>query len=343
MGFATIRPMDELHTFLFDGRPVRGLFVRLARGWPAMLARREPHDAHPLPVRKLLGEMTAAAVLMHANLRYAGTLILQLQGDGPLKLAVVEVNADLSYRATAKVVGPLADEADLITMVQGVTDPANPGRGARSGRCAITLSPNDNKDGRQTYQGIVDLTAGREEGADPTMPAVTVAEVLEHYMRQSEQLATRFVLSADEQGCGGMMIQRLPIEGKANLEGQAKAGANIDADEAFARASHFVSTLDAEEVLRVDMSTVVRRLFWQEDLRTFDVRYPSFECRCSRERVRSMLRSLGADEVRSVLAERGEVEISCDFCGAHFGFDAVDVGEMFAQPIDQPPGSSAIN
>jgi molecular chaperone Hsp33 len=323
--------MDELHTFLFEGQPVRGLFVRLARGWPSLLSRREPDDAHPPVVRNLLGEMAAAAVLMHANLRYSGTLILQIQGDGPLKLAVVEVNADLSYRATAKIVGDLPSDPTLTSLVN-----AN-----GQGRCAITLDPMTQAPGQQPYQGVVDLRAGRHDA-----PPERMADVLEHYMMQSEQLASRFVLAADDEGAAGLLIQRLPIEGVGNLEGVAreqKGAQDIDADEAFNRAAHLVATVQSQELLRTDVATVMRRLFWQEDLRVFDVRHPSFACRCSRERVRSMLRSLGQVEVESVLAERGDVEIACDFCGVRFRFDPVDVGEMFAKPIDQPPGSSAIN
>lgn len=324
--------MDELHTFLFEGQPVRGLFVRLARGWPAMMSRREPGDAHPPAVRTLLGEMTAAAVLMHANLRFAGTLIMQIHGDGPLKLAVVEVNADLSYRATAKVVGSLPESPTLKSMVDV----------HGQGRCAITLDPLEKSQGQSSYQGVVDLRAGHESPD----ASVTIADVLQHYMRQSEQLASHFVLAADDEGAAGMMVQRLPMEGEGNLERQL-AGTLTDsrtaADEAFARAVHLVSTLKAPELLRVEVSTVMRRLFWQEDLRVFDVRHPAFACRCSRERVRSMLRSLGRDEVYSVLEERGDVEIACDFCGVRYRFDAVDVGEMFARPIDQPPGSTALN
>ncbi len=362
--------MDELHTFLFEGQPVRGLFVRLARGWPAMLSRREPDDAHPPPVRNMLGEMTAAAVLMHANLRFGGTLILQVHGDGPLKLAVVEVNADLSYRATAKVVGTLADDATLESMVNV----------HGQGRCAITLDPSDRAVGQQPYQGVVDLRAGQDGGS-----ARNMAQVLEHYMRQSEQLASCFMLAADDEGAAGLLVQRLPVEGEGNLEGQVRAfdlaaatalkteptqvlaGAEtapisppslkpelidpapakpialIDADEAFNRAVHLVSTVSAEELLRVEVAVVMRRLFWQEDLRLFEPRHPAFACRCSRERVRAMLRSLGQAEVESVLEERGDVEIGCDFCGVRYRFDVVDVGEMFAKPIDQPPGSTSIN
>lgn len=320
--------MDELHTFLFEGQPVRGLMVRLARGWPALLSRREPGDAHPPPVRNVLGEMTAAAVLMHANLRYGGTLILQVHGDGPLKLAVVEVNADLSYRATAKVIGPVADDATLQQLINA----------DGKGRCAITLDPSGSTANQPPYQGVVDLHGG--QGGDASL---SMAQVLEHYMRQSEQLASCFVLAADDKAAAGMLVQRLPVEGQGNLQGQAAGGATADADEAFNRAAHLVSTVTPGELLHTGVGVMMRRLFWQEDVRHFEPRTPLFACRCSRERVRSMLRSLGQAEVQSVLHERGDVEISCDFCGVRYRFDAVDVGEMFAQPIDQPPGSSAMN
>ena len=313
--------MDELHTFLFEGKPVRGLFVRLSRGWPSLLSRREPGDEHPPAVRRLLGEMTAAAVLMHANLRYAGTLVLQIFGDGPVKLAVVEVQPGLGYRSTAKVIGAVDDAADLVSMVNATG----------AGRCAITLDPADKSRGQQPYQGVVDLRAGRG-----------VASVLEHYMQQSEQLFTRFVLAADDDSAGGMLVQRLPREGEGNLEGRRGASSD-DAEVAFEHASVLAGTLTDDELLRGDVMAVLRKLYWEDDLRMFEPRRPAFACRCSRERVRSMLQSLGRGELVSVLEERGEVEIACDFCGLRYRFDAVDVGEMFASRVDQPPGSSAIN
>ncbi len=334
--------MDELHTFLFEAKPVRGLFVRLARGWPALLSRRQPGDEHPEPVRRLLGEMTAAAVLMHASLRFSGSLTMQIFGDGPVKLAVVEVQPGLSYRATAKVVGEVAEGASLVSLVNRHGE----------GRCAVTLDPSDKTQGQQPYQGVVDLRAGLDDDAAATAE-LSIATVLEHYMRQSEQLSTCFVLSSDDEGAAGVLVQRLPLEGEGNLAGKTAAGDSgsgpavplspEDADRAFEHAMLLVRTLAAEELLRTEVGVVMRRLFWEDDVRMFDVRRPSFGCRCSRERVRSMMQSLGQDEVASVLHERGEVEISCDFCGLRYRFDAVDVGELFARRIDQPPGSTSIN
>jgi molecular chaperone Hsp33 len=220
-----------------------------------------------------------------------------------------------------------------------------------SGRCAITLDPADKSRGQQPYQGVVDLRAGQGgdvgmQGSSDIGAASGVAAVLEHYMRQSEQLWTRFVLAADDEGAAGMLVQRLPLEGEGNLEGRARSSlamAADDADRAFEHAALLAGTLTDGELLRTDVMTVLRRLYHEDDLRMFEPRRPSFNCRCSRERVRSMLQSLGQGEVVSVLHERGEVEIGCDFCGLRYRFDAVDVGEIFAPRVDQPPGSSAIN
>ena len=317
---------DELHKFLFEGLPVRGMLVRLGASWREVQARHAQQGAYPAPVRTLLGEMAAAASLMQANIKFDGALVLQVFGDGPVKVAVVEAQPDLAYRATAKVVGTVADDARLAAMTNL--------RG--KGRCSITLDPKDRSGGAQPYQGIVALHG--DDGA----PLQSIADVLEHYMLQSEQLDTRLVLAADAQLAAGLLIQRLPIEGEGNLE-PVRREDEIGLNEAFNRIAHLASTLRREELLTLDADTLLRRLFWEEDLRRFAPLAPRFACTCSRERVRGMLRSLGADEVRGIVAERGVVEIGCDFCGTQYHFDAVDVGAMFAPTADQAPGSSRVN
>ena len=317
---------DELHKFLFEGLPVRGMLVRLGASWREVQARHAQQGAYPAPVRTLLGEMAAAATLMQANIKFDGALVLQVFGDGPVKVAVVEAQPDLAYRATAKVVGAVADDARLAAMTNL--------RG--KGRCSITLDPKDRSGGAQPYQGIVALHG--DDGA----PLQSIDEVLEHYMLQSEQLDTRLVLAADEKLAAGLLIQRLPVEGAGNLE-RARREDEIGLNEAFNRIDHLASTLTREELLTLDADTLLRRLFWEEDLRRFAPLAPRFACTCSRERVRGMLRSLGADEVRGIVAERGVVEIGCDFCGTQYHFDAVDVGAMFAPAADQAPGSSRVN
>jgi len=316
---------DELHKFIFEGLPVRGMLVRLGPSWREALQRRGAHGAYPAPVRALLGEMAAAATLMQANIKFDGAVILQVFGDGPVKLAVAEVQPDLGFRATAKVVGDVPGDARLAAMLNL----------HGKGRCAITLDPQDKRGGAQPYQGVVGLRGDAGE------PLQTLAEVLEHAMLQSEQLDTRLMLAATDTAAAGLLIQRLPVEGEGNLERQHRED-QIGINEAFNRIAHLTATLTRDELLTLDADTLLRRLFWEEDVRRFEPLQPRFACRCSRERVRGMLRGLGAAEVAGIVAERGEVEIGCEFCGLQYHFDAVDVGEMFTAERDQPPGSAAL-
>ncbi|WP_047197923.1 Hsp33 family molecular chaperone HslO [Caldimonas brevitalea] len=312
--------------------PVRGMLVRLTDAWQDMLVRRQESGPFPEPVRRLLGEMAAAGVLMQSNIKFNGALVLQISGDGPLKLAVAEVQPDLALRATAKVVGSVPDDATLEAMVNVH------GRG----RCAITLDPKDKFPGQQPYQGVVPLHGDHRE------PLQRISEVLEHYMLQSEQLDTRLVLAANDEIAAGLLIQRLPIEGEGNLAGQQQRARedDIGLSEDFNRIAHLASTLTAEELLTLDANTLLHRLFWEEKVRRFEPMAgeegPRFACTCSRERVGSMLKSLGREEVDEIVAEQGQVEIACEFCGAKYYFDPVDVGSLFTPDRDHPPGPSSV-
>lgn len=307
------------------------MLVRLTGAWQDILKRREQAGGYPQPVIELLGEMTAAATLMQANIKFNGALILQIMGDGPVKLAVAEVQPDLSLRATATVTGEVAADAPLSQMVN-----LN-----NLGRCAITLDPKDRLPGQQPYQGVVPLYGDRQEKLEK------LSEVIEHYMLQSEQLDTRLVLAANDQVAAGLLIQRLPMQGEANLSGGGAIRRDEDEigrNEDYNRIAILVASLKREELLELDAETVLRRLFWEEDLRRFEplagAEGPRFACSCSRERVSSMLRSLGAAEVESILAEQGQVEVGCDFCGAQYRFDPVDAAQVFVQPAQQAPGSA---
>jgi molecular chaperone Hsp33 len=320
--------MSELHKFLFEGLPVRGMLVRLTDGWREVLRRREPAHgglgAFPPPVRALLGEMAAAGVLMQSNIKFNGALVMQVHGDGPVKLAVAEVQPDLAFRATAKVVGDVPDDARLESMLNVH------GRG----RCAITLDPKDRLPGQQPYQGIVPLHGDHRE------PLQELSQVLEHYMLQSEQLDTKLVLAADDRIAAGLLIQRLPVEGAGNLG--ARNEDEIGINEAFNRISHLAATLKRDELLTLDANTILRRLFWEETVRRFEPLHPRFACTCSRERVGRMLLGLGRDEVDGLIAERGEAEVGCDFCGAQYRFDAVDVAGLFTPGVNHPPPSGVV-
>ena len=163
-------------------------------------------------------------------------------------------------------------------------------------------------------------------------------------MLQSEQLDTKLVLAANDQMAAGLLIQRLPATGQDNLAGSSATQAEGDAigeNEDYHRIATLAASLKPEELLTLDAETILHRLFWQENLLRFvpeeGVPEPRFSCSCSRERVAGMLRSLGIDEIESILAERGEVEVGCDFCGAHYRFDPVDAARLFLQQDRQPP------
>lgn len=323
--------MSEVHKFLFEGLPVRGMVVRLTDAWREVLQRRQNGgDPWPKPVRKLMGEMAAAGALMQSNIKFNGALVLQMHGDGPVKLAVAEVQSDLAFRVTAQIDGAVDDSDGIEALLNA--------RGG--GRCAITLDPKNRLPGQQPYQGVVPLHGDQQE------PLQHLSEVLEHYMLQSEQLDTKLVLAANDEVAAGLLIQRLPVEGGANL-GAERNEDGIGLSEDYNRIAMLASTLSVDELLSLDVDTLLRRLFWEETLRRFEPMRgelgPRFACTCSRERVAQMLSSLGREEVESVVAERGEVEVGCEFCGIKYHFDTVDVGELFAPRVAQAPGSPSIN
>jgi molecular chaperone Hsp33 len=288
---------DRLLKFLIHQAPVRGEVVRLSQSWQQMTALR----SYPEPVLRLLGETTAAATLLSATIKFAGNLILQIHGDGPVQLLVVECRPDLAFRATAKLRPGARIEAGAgwheLVNVDG------------NGRCAITLDPGGSPAAQQRYQGIVPLQGS------------SVAEALEAYLQQSEQIESRLWLAADARAATGMLLQRIA---RPSLPG-------IEQDEdAWRRTTTLTDTVSAAELLESAAEEVIHRLFWQEQLERYAPVTPRFACTCSRHRTGKMLLTLGRTEVDSILAEQGAVSVTCDFCRAQYSFDAVDVGQLFA-------------
>lgn len=302
---------DTLQKFMFDNSLVRGELVDISDAWRQVQLLR----AYPPAVSTMLGEMMAAAALLSANLKFNGTIIMQIHGDGPVKLMVVECDAALKLRATAK----LAESAQITegaTLQQLVNLHGQ-------GRFAITLDPADKVPGQQPYQGMVALDGD------------SISTVIENYMMRSEQLDTRLWLAADLQVSRGLLLQKLPDTG-----GNVSA-ATADAD-AWNRVVTLASTLSNDEMLSTDIMTLMQRLYWEETIRVFEPLHPAFRCNCSRERVGNMLKMLGQDEVNDALNDLGKLEINCDFCGRHYGFDKVDCAQLFATDMladaVQPPG-----
>lgn len=290
---------DTLQKFMFEDAPVRGELVEISETWTQVQAR---HD-YPTPVKTLLGEMLAAAALLSANLKFQGAIIMQIHGDGPVKLLVVECDADLKMRATAKLAPNAAiDEQASLPQLVNLHG---------QGRFVITLDPKEKVPGSQPYQGIVPLDGD------------SVAAVIENYMLRSEQLDTKLWLAANENVARGLLLQKLPKDGGT--------GTRVEDDaEAWNHAVMLGSTLRNEELLSTDIQTLMRRLFWEETIRVFEARHPEFHCTCNREKVGGMLKMLGQNEVDAALAELGSLVIHCDFCGQRYDFDKVDCTQLFA-------------
>ncbi|GAB3460414.1 Hsp33 family molecular chaperone HslO [Massilia terrae] len=300
----TVDNKDTLQRFIFENAAVRGELVEISQAWREIQAR----NSYPTAVRAVLGEMVAAAALLSANLKFNGSIVMQIHGDGPVRLLVVECDAALRVRATAKL-APEAMVADGATIPQLFNAHGK-------GRFVITLDPQDKVPGQQPYQGIVPLV-----GDD-------MATVIENYMLRSEQMDTKLWLAADEHVARGLLLQKLPRN--SNASDQVKQATAEEDQETWNRAVSLASTLKREEMLEADIATLMKRLFWEETLRVFDPAHPEFFCSCTREKVGAMLKTLGQGEVDAALAELGELSINCDFCGKHYGFDKVDCAQLFA-------------
>lgn len=255
---------------------------------------------YPPALQQVLGELMAAASLLSSTLKFSGAMVLQIQGSGPVRLVVVECTSGQTMRATAKW------EGDLNGSFRELVG---------DGRFAITIAQ---EDARQNYQGIVELKGD------------TVAQVLEHYMGTSEQLETRLWLASDARRSAGLMLQRLP----------AAEGQGDEDPDAWNRACRLAETVTSDELLQLDSTRLLHRLYHQETVRVFEPGVMSFRCSCSRERVVNMLRMLGPDEVHSILKERPQIEVHCEFCNRRYTFDAVDAEQLFAAQHVSAPGAT---
>lgn len=287
---------DTLQRFLFENAAIRGELVQLDASWKAALER---HD-YPESVRAPLGEMLVAGVLLAATMKFEGNITLQVRGNGPISLLVVDCIPRRSEGSEA-----------VIYHIRGMAlwNGEVPAGDLRSrfgdGNLAITIDPGK---GAQRYQGVVAL-AGE-----------SLADAIDDYLERSEQLPTRMWLSSNGERAAGLLLQKMPQE--------------VGDDDAWERATALAATVRDDELLHLEQPELIRRLFHEEDIRLFDNEPVAFHCHCSSERVADSLRSLGHDEVKDILAQEGKIEVSCHFCNRQYHFDAVDAEQLFTE---QPP------
>jgi molecular chaperone Hsp33 len=248
---------------------------------------------YPPALHALLGEALAASALLTANIKLDGALSIELKSSGPLRLLFVECNDQGRVRGLARWDGPLPAPLALDTLPDAIM--------------AITIG---NVERGQRYQGLVDLQHAELAGS------------LENYFVQSEQLPARILLAANGTQAVGLMLQKMPDEGGRD--------AALD-DDAWNRIMHLTATLGVEELLGTAPEQLLYRLYHDESVRMFAPRPLAFGCSCSRERVSTMLRSLGRAEVEAALAAReGEIEVICEFCAQHYHFDRIDAEHLLS-------------
>ncbi len=273
---------DTLRRFMLENAHVRGEWLHLDNTWQEMLSR----AAYPAFVKTILGEALTAAVLLAATIKHDGSLTLQIRGDGPIHLLVIQATAEGTVRGLAQ----WSRDAEDLTLPALFGD----------AQLVITL---ESRNSNERYQSLIPL-----EGD-------TLSAALEAYFERSEQLPTRLWLMSDDTAAAGILLQRLPLE-EVNPED-------------WQRTSVLLDTLTREELVHLEPEEVLYRLFHEEDVRLFDAKDISFHCGCSRERVETMLRSLGQAEAETILEEQGKIEIICEFCNANYTLDAVDTSLLF--------------
>ena len=303
---------DTLRRFLFERYPFRGQLVHLGPAWQAIM---EHHD-YPPQVRDSLGEAVVAAALLSSTLKYDGLLSLQLRGEGPMHLMLVECTDGLAMRAVARFRDP-PDTRDLRLL---------------SGNGTLTVTV-ESGDAANRYQGIVPL-AGDSMG-----------DCLRAYFDHSEQLPTRLWLRADGDSASGLLLQRLPVTARPPGVTESGAGgvSEEEIEDAWRRVQLVADTVTADELAQLEDRDLLRRLFAEDDVRMFQSAPVFFRCRCSHERVGNMLKALGRAEVDSVLEEFGQVEVRCEFCSRAYRYDPVDCAVLFAGEAHARTGGSGVH
>lgn len=279
---------NVLNRYLFEDLSVRGELVQLDEAYQRIISSKE----YPAALQKLLGELLVSTTLLTATLKFEGSTTIQLQGDGPVSLAVINGDHDQKIRGVARWDGDIADDASLHDMMG-------------KGYLVITIEP---KKGER-YQGVVGL-----EGE-------TLADVIEGYFANSEQLKTRlWIRTGEHEGkahAAGMMIQVMP-DGTGTPED-------------FEHLEQLTATVKNEELFTLPANELLYRLYNQDSVRLYEPQPVEFHCGCSRERSGAAIITVERAEINDILAEEGSVSLHCDYCGTSYSFDEAEITELYAQ------------
>ncbi len=279
---------NVLNRYLFEDLSVRGELVQLDEAYQRIISSKE----YPAALQKLLGELLVSTTLLTATLKFEGSITIQLQGDDPVSLAVINGDHDQKIRGVARWEGDIAEDASLHDMMG-------------KGYLVITIEP---KKGER-YQGVVGL-----EGE-------TLADVIEGYFANSEQLKTRlWIRTGEHEGkkhAAGMMIQVMP-DGTGTPED-------------FEHLEQLTATVKNEELFTLPANELLYRLYNQDSVRLYEPQPVEFHCGCSRERSGAAIITVDKTEIYDILAEEGSISLHCDYCGTSYTFDEPEITELYTQ------------
>jgi molecular chaperone Hsp33 len=285
---------DRLLRFSFDDIDIRGELVYLDASWRDITSRYD----YPHAVRQQLGSALAAVALLSVTLKFKGTMILQIHGKGPLRSLVTQVTSEGALRGLARWEGVVSEGP--LQQVYG------------DGHILISILP----EAGERYQSIVALSGN------------SLAEALNDYFQQSEQLPSSFRLFVSGERVAGLFLQALPVS-------KGHAFSQEERDEDWARLNFLADTMQADELFELDPQALLFRLFHEEILHLHAPRSLHFACSCSLEKVERTLLTLGRDELLSILKDKGSIEVDCEFCNQHYSFDTEDVERLCESTGDQ--------
>lgn len=293
---------DVLRRFIFENAPVRGEYIRLHETFNTIVHQ---HDYPPL-IKTLLGEALCVVGLLAAVIKFNGRLSVQFRGNGAIKFFLAQCDNQFNMRALAKWEGDIGSEAELVAAL-------------KQGTLAILL---DSELHRNRYQGIV-AWCGH-----------SLAESIEGYFKNSEQLPTKLWLRVENGSAAGLLLQVVPAaEGsKAHIAMEKEI-----TDPHWARLIAQAEKLHPKDMLELSYEDLLRKIYPLEDIRVFKELPVQFRCSCSRQRGEDAISLLGKEEAEEELKDKQVLDVTCDFCNTKYTFDKVDVAKIFAGKSDGPP------
>ena len=278
---------DAVIPFVFESLPVRGALIQLQKSWQRM----QLGHTYQMSVLETLGHAAAATGLIAQSLKFDGTITMQLTGDGPLAVLVMQCTSELELRGMASA-PDLTNNASFAELVA-------------QARCAITVDAGAME---SPYQGIVEVTGA------------SLADSLENYYAKSAQIPSHIQLVSESSSCGGILLQQMPDK-------------DSPLEDDWRRLGMLAATLRPADIAAGVGIDLLGKLFAEDDVRIFRPKAARFKCRCSRKRAEEVLRMLGEEEISTACAEKGRVDVTCEYCGRTRSFDAVDVSRLFSDHV----------